>query len=95
MRITEKAAISDCIEYKGDTGEVKNFCSSFKEDFEARFYFDEEFNSLFIITPNADVSLSKGDFIIRNSFGEYFPLDAKSFKEFYVPHLEKPEKGNN
>ena len=95
MKAFERIGVVDCILYDGTKKQLREFCKLFKEDMETRFFYDKSVASMFVVSDYGIESIHKGDYLIRNARGDYYPIEPEKFNELYVSLVEKPKKGNH
>lgn len=75
MKYKKKPVIVEAIQYTDDNLlEVMKFCGEGKTLFD--YY-------LYIVTPEGNMRVCKGDYIIKGVRGEFYPCEKSIFEETY------------
>ena len=75
-RYVKKPIVVEAVQYDGfNTGELNDFCGS--------SIFEPVGGSPFIRTLEGDMTISKGDWVIKGVNGEFYPIKSEIFFKTY------------
>ena len=83
MKYRKKPIIIEAIQYTGDNhNEIRDFCPVIIVDFDSR---PRPCFELYVHTLEGEMHLSKGDYLIKGVFGEFYPCKPEVFHNTYEP----------